>query len=382
MAYSIANVKTDLEGILKGTSTNKVKNLNEVFWRAARQMLLDCDPQETKRKAQIASAIFDSVYDYTAPVDLKGNKIIDIRPQTGRTQKDNFSQRLSEDFDLTKSSTNNTFQTEYNNGVKTIRINKNVGTATTLNGCSSLTGNGTWVAGDDTTNITLDSLTFVTNGGSINFDVDGSTTIASISNATMTAIDLSDHEELSTVFGWLYFPSAAAVTSVELRWGNDASNYWKQTVTDAFSGAFQDGWNQLGFAWNGATETGTVDPEVIDYLEVIITYDGVADTDFRIDSFASSMGQIFDVLYYSKYLFSDNTGVWKETVSADTDTINLDTESYNLYLFKVAEMCAQQIEQIKDDASFFKGEYSRTLRRYTRMYRSEVEKPRASYYTI
>lgn len=382
MSYTIANVKTDLEGILKGTTTNKVKNLNDLFWRAARQVLLDIDPQETKRKAQIASALFDSIYDYTAPTDLKGNKVIDIRPQLNRNQSDNFSQAFSEDFDLTKGVTDNTFQVAYNNGVKTLRINKDLGNVSVVHSCDSLTSNGTWTAGDDSTNATLDSINYVTGGGSINFDVSGATTTASITNSTFDDVDLSTHDEQSTLFAWLYFPSASAITSVELRWGNDASNYWSQSATAAFSGAFQDGWNQLGFAWNGATETGTVDPTAIDYLSVIITYDGTADTDFRLDAITSNLGRIFDVVYYSKYLFSSSSGTWQETVSADTDVVNLDTESYNMFLFKVAEMCAQQIEQIKDDVSYFKGEYLRSLSRYKGMYKAETEKPKARYYTM
>jgi len=382
MSYKISDVKVDLEGILKGTSTNKIRNLDELFWRAARQFLLDVDPQETKRKAQIASAIYDSVYDYAVPTDLKGNKIIDIRPQANRTEADNFSQVFSEDFDLHKASTDNNFQTTFNSGIKTIRINRDIGYVSTLNSCDSLTGNGTWVAGGDTTNITLDTLNAISGGASINFDVDGSTTTASITNSTMTAIDLTDHDEQSTVFAWVYLPDASAITSVAMRWGNDASNYWSQTVTSAFSGAFQDGWNQLGFAWNGATETGTVAPATIDYISFIITYDGVVDTDFRIDSITSNLGRIFDIVYYSKYLFANFTGVWIEKPTNDEDTVNLDTESYNIYLYKVAEMCAQQIEQIKDDVSYFKSEYSRALNRYKGMYKSEVEKPRARYYTI
>ena len=195
-------------------------------------------------------------------------------------------------------------------------------------------------------------------------------------------MDLTAHDEQSTLFGWMYLPDASTITSVEMRWGNDASNYWSQTVTTAFSGALVDGWNQLGFNWNGATETGTVDPSAIDYISYIITYDGTADTDFRIDSITSNLGRIFDMVYYSKYLFANSSGTWIEKPTNDEDTVNLDTESYNVFLYKVAEMCAQQIEQIKDDVSYFKGEYLRALSRYKGMYKSEVEKPRARYYTM
>lgn len=382
MSYTIANAKTDLEGILKGTSTNKVRNISDLFSRAAREVLLDVDPQETKRTAQIASALFDNVYDYTAPSDLKGNKIIDIRPQTGRVPSDHFSQVYTKEFDRFKSESSNTFQVTSNNGLKRIRIDANIGDLIVINECESVTANGTWVGSNDATNVTTDSQTFASGTSSVNFDVSGATTTATITNSTMEQIDLTDHDEQSTLFAWFYFPDSTAITSVQLKWGNSAAAYWASTATSAFDGAFQNGWNLLSFSWNGATETGSVDPETIDYVEANITYDGDADTDLRLDSITSNLGKIFDIEYYSKFLFRTSGGTWQETTSSDSDIVNLDTESYNMWLFKVAEFCAQQIEQIKDDVSYFKNEYMRSLRRYKAMYKSEVEKPRGSYYRI
>jgi hypothetical protein len=66
---------------LHGTTLSQVENISGVFNRAARQLLLDIDPQETKRIEQLASPIFYQVYDYAPPADLKGQKIIDIFPQ-------------------------------------------------------------------------------------------------------------------------------------------------------------------------------------------------------------------------------------------------------------------------------------------------------------
>lgn len=382
MAYTIASAKSDLEGILHGTSVNKVTNITNLFNRAARQFLEDCDPQETKRKSQIASALFDEIYDYSAPTDLKGNKVIDIRPQVNRGLNDNFSQTYSAQFDLYKERTDNSIQVAFNQGVKTIRIKKAITGLIAINENDSTTANGTWAGTDDATNLTSDSLVYVSGSGSVNFDVSGATTTATLTNSTFADIDLTDHDEQSVLFAWMYFPDSSTITSVQLRWGNDSSNYWASTNTAAFSGAFQNGWNQIDFDWNGATETGTVDPAAIDYLQVIVTYDGAADTDLRLDSVSSNLGNIYDIVYYSKYLFANSSGTWQEETSDDTDTVNLDTESFNVYLYKVAEMASQQIEQLKDDTNYFKKEYMSALRRYKNMYKSEVMKPRNFYYRV
>lgn len=50
MSYNILDLKNDLEGVLHGTTNNQIQNLDGVINRAARQLLLDLDPQETKEQ--------------------------------------------------------------------------------------------------------------------------------------------------------------------------------------------------------------------------------------------------------------------------------------------------------------------------------------------
>ena len=382
MAYTIAKLKNDLEAIIHGTTVNKITNITELINRGSRDVLLDVDPQRTQRIAQIENAIYDKVYDYAVPADLKGNKIIDIRPQVNRTVGDNFSQTYSEQFDLRKSIQNNMFQTQWNTNVKTVRISKNVRTGILLNDMNGITTNGTWAVGDDATNLTEDNLNFVSGNASLKFDLDGSTTDGFIQNSTMSAQDLTEHENESGLFLWLFLPDASTFTSVDLRWGSDTTNFWNRTVTTPHNGTFLDGWNLVRFDWNGATETGTPDVTAVDYLRVTINYDGVADTDYRVDNIISKLGSIFEMVYYSKFLFRNSSGTFIEETSADTDEVNLDTESYNLLLYKISELSAQQLqgEDGASDLNYFAQKYRESLKRYKSMYKSEVEKPRQAYY--
>lgn len=382
MAYTIANLKTDLSSVLHGTNIDKVNAPLALINRAARQLLADVDLHETRQVAQITGGIFDDVHNYTAPTDLKGNKIIDLRPQVNRERSDNFSQNLGEYFDLNKN--DNSFQVMMDGNTKYIRINKDLGDGTLISGFESLTSQGTWSATSDAENLTLDKLNYVSGNSSFNFDVDGATTSGYIEVTDLTSVNLSTHEDISSLFMWGYIPSASAFTSYNLRWGSDSSNYWHVTSTSPFFGSFVDGWNLVQFDWNGATEVNSPSSSGIDYLRITVNYDGTADTDFRIDSLVSSVGQIFDIVYYSKYLFANSGGTRIEEATADTDTVNLDTESYNLLLDKCAEFAAQQLqgEDAQFDVSFFEKRYKENLRRYKRLYPSEVEKPRQYYYKM
>ena len=61
MAYIISNLKDDLAGMLHGTSMNKITGVDNLIYRAGRQLLLDCDPPETKRIGQIVNALYEPI---------------------------------------------------------------------------------------------------------------------------------------------------------------------------------------------------------------------------------------------------------------------------------------------------------------------------------
>ena len=77
---------------------------------------------------------------------------------------------------------------------------------------------------------------------------------------------------------------------------------------------------------------------------IVFTYDGTADTDFRVDSLVYRFGEIFKIAYYSKYLFRSSAGTFQEKVSDDTDLINLDVDSYNLMLLKTMDIVSQELQ--------------------------------------
>lgn len=381
MAQTILTLKDELAGMLHGTNIDDVHYPFGVFYRAGRQMLLDCDPFETKRLAALTTPIYQGVFTYSAPADLDMNGIIDLRPQVNRNRGDIVDQRFSANFDQLKE--DDTIAVEYVNGVKVIRIAKQLNAPVRFGDFGSTTG---WAVGGDATNLTTDSQYYTYSSKSLNFDLDGSTTSGYIENSAVSSVNLSTHENVSRVFLDVYMPDASRITNVILRWGNDNANYFSATATSPFDqSSFKNGWNTIGFNWNGATETGSVDSSVTDYVRVTITYDGDPETDIRVDNLRSILGEIYEVQYYSNYLFTDaTTGAMKLQPDDDDDSVILEPQSMNVFLWKVAELAAQQAQQqgTSVDIQYFANEYQRALKQYKALFPSEKNKPKSFFYRV
>ena len=390
MAYTIADVKSDLEGILHSTDVSKVKNPYNLYWRAARNLLMRIDPPETIRIAQISEVVHPDIHDYAIASDTKGNKIIDIRPQVGRTKADSFSQRLSREFDKYKRE--GTFHVRNDGSTKTLRLVASVGSAVTLHGMDSLTANGTWAAGGNASNLTLDELEYVHGSGCLNFELAASGSVGYIEISDMDDVDLSDYDEIGALFVNVYIPDPDIITNFILRWGNDSSNYWSATVTSPHDqSSFKTGWQLLRFEWNGATETGTVAPATVDYLRLSVTYDGTAETDVRADKISCSKGEIYELEYYSEFLFQSSGGTWMAKPTAETDIVNLDEDGYNLFLFECGMAACQQMQgaDAKADLKFCKEQLGLDdmgniigglYLKYITDHPPQARRPRSTYY--
>lgn len=387
MAYSITNVLADLEGVLHGTTVNQITNTFGIYNRAARKLLLDLDPQETKRILPFANPIFTDVFDYAIPVDLKGNKVIDIRPQVNRTAIDIWQQSYNQAFDVSKlASFNNQFTVNFNTGIKTIRIEAPfLPPPVPLNLADSITGNGTWSTAGAASNLSVNNQNFVSSSSSLQFDLAALGASGSLVNSTSQAQNIANMLNQGTLFLYTYLPTGSNFTSVELQWGSSAGDYYSRTVTlTQQNTAFQNGWNLLAYNWLGATVVGAPDPTAITYLNVVWNYNGTAQTGVLLDSITANLGSILEVEYYSKYLFRDaTTGAFQETVTNLSNLVNLDTESYQLFFNLVAYFAVQQqqgIDAVAFDGNFFLQQYNEGLEKYKSMYKSEVQKPKSVYY--
>ncbi len=386
--YQISDVENELVGMLHGTSLSQIENEFGVYNRAARRVLEDVDPQETKVFASFGK-VYNGIFDYAVFPDLKGNKIIDFTPQVNRTLLDNYSQNYNKDFDLWKNyRLTPDFTMKYSGAVRTIRLNaSNIVAGTQINAADGVATNGTWTVGGGASAIQQNSL-FFTDGvsGSLQCQLNAGQTTGYFENSTMSAVDLTkNYNNNADQFMWIYIPDVTAITAVELRFGSSATNYYKLSGinTDALSNAWVNGWNLIKIPFTSVTTIGIPDITKINYIRVTYTYNSTLQQQVLLNQIYSRIGVLFNTNYYSKYLFRDSNNAFKEKVTTLTDYVNLDTDGYNLFLFASgAEMVQQQqgLDALFYDANQFEQRYQTALASYKLKYRSEIIKPTAMWY--
>lgn len=388
MSYSIQDVGNDLQAVLHNTQLNQITNLFGLYDRAARNLLLDLDPQETKRTQEFIGPVFNTVFDYPIATDVKGNKIIDIFPQVQRLPLDIWGQQYNQAFDVTKQNvfTNaNSFTMSFNTGLKTIRINAPyLNPPVIVNQIEAISTNGTWTTGGTASNLSVNNTNFVQGAGSLQFNVTSGA--AYLENSTMTAVNLSAVVNQAYLFVNASVPTGTNLTSVNLRFGSSSSNYYTLTVTQNQQGnAFVNGWNQEQFIWANMTTVGSPNSSAITYARITLNVTATM-TGCLLNGLNSILGTILSYEYYSKYLFRNaSTGAFQENVLDSSDLVNLDTESYNIFFSQVAYLAAQQQQGIDasfNDGPFFLEQYQQGVQRYRSMYKSEVQKPQTSFYAV
>ncbi len=339
--YTVQQTKDHLLGMGHGGTLNKVRNIEALYERAATIFLSKCKPLETMRLGTLASTIHDDVYNYALQDDY--NSLIDLMPQDNRDNWDKAFRRKAGQFDLEKAIKEKTISIEGSEGSKFIRINWRSRAGKTLNSMNSLTANGTWSAVGTASGIKANDIFKISGSASIEFDL--VTTGDGIQNTTMTAVDMTDEDEVADIFVWVYLPSTTGVTSISAVWGNDlTTNYWTSTAqtTQADGSAFKVGWNQIKFSWASSTESGTVDPATIDSFKITIAASAM--NNVRVDNIVFSIGRNFDMKYYSKCLFKNSAGTYISQPASDNDYVLIDNDSLPIFLFELLVQMAHQVE--------------------------------------
>ena len=382
---NIASFKSDLIRKLHGTSLNKLQDVNALIGEGARNLLARIDPQETVRVTPTENALFDDQYLYTAPSNLKGDKIIDIAP-ADRQVSQNYTKVMIEEFSRNKQPKD--FNILYRNGVKFIRLNDDSAPSKqVVSEMGTITG---WSASSSASNPAIDSVVAIT-GSSYRFDLNSTSGTAVIENSTLEALDLSQSESENRLYLWLYTRNPSKITSLSLRYGSGASDYVTVTTTTAIgSSAFDEGWNLVEFNFNGAIETGAVNWTAMNYLRLTVNHDATGDTGLRIDSITVGAGATYNLFYYSDKLFQGEDGTLKVVPTLNTDIILLETDAYNVLLYECAYLASQELqgENGSWDETFFDKKLNgdgRTLglyRQYAMSYPSQNKKARSRYYTL
>lgn len=380
MVYTVSDAFSEVSGLLHGTSTNAIENLNGVAFRAARRLLGDLDPVETIRVTQLAN-INQDAFEYICPADLKDDRIIDIRRQANRLALDNFHQTYARDFDVEKnlSVLKNNYNILWRNGFKTLQIDTHMLTAPVT--VESVTDSSIYSAVAGVSSLVTNTADYIY--GSSSVSVVQSASVSTIDTTLTDAVDLTDQSDTGRVFLGFWCSDGSKVSSVNIQLGTNNTNYRSLTASTTNDGlAFQTGWNLVGFNIAQGTDTGSYTGSIT-YVSLSVTT--TANITVKYNFLRSGIGEMFGILYYSKYLFRDaTTGVFMEspTSSNQSEIINLDTTSYNMYVFALAAEAAQQVIPLNSelDRDYYDNRYRSEIERYIAKIKSQTQPASITYY--
>ena len=347
MNITIADLKSYITPKMKGTLLSEITDPYGLFAGAARRMISRIDTEETRRTVTLSSPFYDNVQDYAMVEDYK--RMIDIRPQAGRQDqlgKSHFEQTTARQFDERLDS--NSFSIRWNNMVRSIRAQRlPAGNVSTMDTFESTSSNGLWTTFTDASNLIVEPLNFVQGSNSLSFDLDGSTGVGGIVNSTAPATDMSALKYHDSSFLYVYIPLgfSSRFTNFKLRRGSSSGDYKEATATTKGDGtAFNDGWNFLRFDWISSSTFGNPDDTKNTYRYFGSTYTaGTAISGFLIDSWTDSLGSLYEIEYYSEYMFRSSTGAWKSAPTDDSDLINVGPVSYEIFVNEVMRDIVQVI---------------------------------------
>jgi len=236
-------------------------------------------------------------------------------------------------------------------------INDDTEGALRIHDFESITDNGTWAVSGDGASLALDKQIYTENSASLRFTITGSGGTTTLENSTFNAIDLTDYIVQAYAFVDLYIPetNTTAISSVQLRLGSDASNYYQISATTRHRGdTILGGWGLIGFDLSNKTTVGTPTDTAIDYAQIVITHgtsgiDGV----YRVDNLFISNPTFYQIPYYSLYNVKTAAGTYQEKVTASDDTLLCPVGTEEAFIYKALEIAALTREKDSGLASYF-----------------------------
>jgi len=352
------------------TQTQRVKGMNQIIQFMQSKSHWDF----TQRIKGWEYLDFDES-DYSLENDLGLDDVKDIReirdPNKSYERFSEIDNSLMDRY-IRESRIVNSFTVEKRDNDKVLRmIYRNATAKKQLSAFNSLTSEGTWssdTTNSDATTLTVDTQRKKEGSASLKFNIDVSQSTnnyAKISNETLTAEDLTDYENIGTFRMWLDFQQATeaqleTITNIELRVGDDTSNYWAMTVARPINvGSFKNQWNKISWAWRDATQTGTPTIAVTgQYIEIRINYSsGMTDiSNVRVDDLNVFQPTEMEIVYFSDNMVNDEDDGLQKEFSIDTidntQTLLLPTRHRDGFLHLVTELLFRQMKDSDESVSW------------------------------
>lgn len=229
-----------------------------------------------------------------------------------------------------------------------------------INNCDSLTvaANGTVTVSGDGSNLVLDQQIFVQGSASYRFLITPSSGTTTVTITGMPAVDLTPYFNFGNIFLNLECPNSntSPITSVRLRIGSSASDYYEYTSTTWYRGdTIKNNWGQVGFDTTGISPTGSPDITSITYCQIVISNGTTSATQgyYRLDAIFASLATYFQLPYYSKYNVKDTNGNYIQYPTATSDTILCPEDANDVLVFRTLEHLAEYNLKNESLATYF-----------------------------
>jgi hypothetical protein len=241
---------------------------------------------------------------YPLAASLSFKSVVSVEPYVPRLQADQFYYISSSKFD-------SDFIHSWKFAVDTLTQNqylrlKYSGGYLQLNQATQVTANGTWTGATAISNLTDDSYGGFEYQACIKFDYSGTT--GTLTNSTMTVVDVSRFAQNSHIYFDVYLQSVTNFTGFTLKVGTDSSNYITASgTTDYLGNTPVVGWNRFKIAWNGTTTVvGTLTTTSFQYIQLTLTYSvNPATAGNKFSYFFISEDVPVNLTYYSHFMTID-----------------------------------------------------------------------------
>lgn len=335
---TVANLKDSISSQLTGLNLSNVNNPNGIIQRSARELATLIYLPDSVNRTQVT--LYDGVIDYNAPSGIYGQNIIDLRQQgMARNEADFVYRQNIETFDRNKGLATTGWNVTFENisGVQRMRVASNVPTPKIELDPMNATTN--WVIGGAGSALATDNTVFWNLPDSLRFTVTGNST-STLTNSKIPKSDFTDYKGVAQVFLAMRTPDITNLSSVQLRVGTDASNYYQVSgVTQGFLGAWVvNDWALTNFDLSKATTVGAPTVTDIEYVQLTFTHAATITNLY--------VGELFASLPSPHWLYNLTTSIFQasgaspsSTIVNDNDTVLLSDEP--MAIFEV--LCAMNI---------------------------------------
>lgn len=332
---TVSQLKDGVAGLLSGADLNDVTNLDNAIERAARTLSQKIYIPEQMNP--FAFTLYANVINYAGPVDIFGNMFVDIQPiGISRTILDYVYRQPVEVFDRTKLYSTNGYQItfEYNKGTPTMRIAQTkANQSVLLDPMNSTTG---WTAAGTASGLIADNTVFYLSPASLRFNLTGAG-VGTLTETLTSPNDLTSYKGVGVAFLALDTPSASNLTSIELRIGSSATNYYSVIATTAFLGAWPaNDFALVSFDLSTATTVGTPIITAMNYQQLLFTTAATINN-MRVGQLFISLPSPHKLLYQTDAIFLDTTlNTLSQVITDDNNQIILNDSAYNIFEYECA----------------------------------------------